>query len=192
MATCAEYVYVIIIPCYRLKLSTKENIFLDADFHCQIADIGLTQNSDAIITLSASTFLFNYAAPELFITQSENDDDILYEGQDSHKGSKTVETDIYAFGCLYYAVRFSFLDLVGLVLLSRATSLQIWFDAVPFQGKYEYQIMRLVTSGGRPDRLETPRMNSATWKVIQSCWKDDPLLRPTSEDIKTQLKALGF
>ena len=83
-------------------MSTKENILLDANFHCQIADIGLTQNSDAIITLSASAFLFNYAAPELFVTQSEGD--VVYEDHDLQKGSKTVKTDIYAFGCLYYAV----------------------------------------------------------------------------------------
>ena len=97
---------------YQLKLSTKENIFLDADFHCQIADIGLTSNTDAIITVAPSAFLFNYTAPELFFTQSESDDE-LYEGHDSQKGSKTVETDIYAFGCLYYAVRFSFLTYSG-------------------------------------------------------------------------------
>jgi len=149
-----------------------ENILLDANFHCQIADIGLTQNSDAIITLSASGFLFNYAAPELFVTQSESDsDDVPYEGHDLHKGSKTVKTDIYAYGCLYYA---------------------IWFNTVPFQGKFEYQIMRLVTSGGRPSQLESPRMDGGTWNVIQSCWKPDPSSRPTSDDIKTQLKALGF
>ena len=120
MATCAEYV---ICQLFR-DISTninKENILLDANFHCQIADIGLTQNSDAIITLSASGFLFNYAAPELFVTQSESDsDDVLYEGHDLHKGSKTVKTDIYAFGCLYYAVRFAFVFLSW--WLSGATS----------------------------------------------------------------------
>ncbi|KAF8690274.1 hypothetical protein AX14_003036 [Amanita brunnescens Koide BX004] len=142
-----------------------ENILLDANFHCQIADIGLTQNSDAIITLSASAFLFNYAAPELFVTQSEGD--VVYEDHDLQKGSKTVKTDIYAFGCLYYA---------------------IFFNTVPFQGKYEYQIMRLVTSGGRPRRLESPRMDNSTWTIIQSCWRNNPVLRPAIEDIRTQMQ----
>jgi hypothetical protein len=65
---------------------------------------------------------------------------------------------------------------------------QIFFNTVPFQGKYEYQIMRLVTSGGRPRRLESPRMDNSTWTIIQSCWRNNPVLRPAIEDIRTQMQ----
>jgi hypothetical protein len=55
------------------------------------------------VTLSATAFLFNYAAPELFVMQFEDDE--MLEEHEVRGGSKTVQTDVYAFGCLYYAVR---------------------------------------------------------------------------------------
>ncbi|KAF8351827.1 kinase-like domain-containing protein [Amanita rubescens] len=137
-----------------------ENVLLGDNLQCQLADTGLTQNSDAIVTLSASAFLFNYAAPELFVMQSEGD--VHHEDRDAQKGGKTTKTDVYAFGCLYYA---------------------IFFNTVPFQGKFEYQIMRLVTSGGRPLRLDSPKIENNIWHIMQSCWKNSPSARPTVEDL---------
>ncbi len=70
-------------------------------------------------------------------------------------------------------------------------SVQIFFNTVPFQGKFEYQIMRLVTSGGRPLRLDSPKMENNIWHIIQSCWKNSPSARPTVEEVRTRLVAHG-
>ena len=79
-------------------------MLIDTDGHCRIAaDVGLVQHSNAIVTLSATAFLFNYAAPELFVMQFEDDE--MLEELEVRGGSKTVQIDVYAFGCLYYAVR---------------------------------------------------------------------------------------
>jgi hypothetical protein len=43
--------------------------------------------------------------------------------------------------------------------------------------------MRLVTNGGRPDRLEDPKMEDETWDLVQSCWNYKPSERPTMEEI---------
>ena len=63
----------------------QENVFLDFDLHCQIADFGLAQPSkDSAV--QSDTVLLNYTAPELLSVYDK------------------CPTDVYAFGCLYYAV----------------------------------------------------------------------------------------
>lgn len=63
----------------------QENVFLDSDLHCQIADFGLAQPSEDS-TVQSDAALLNYSAPELLSVYDK------------------CPTDVYAFGCLYYAV----------------------------------------------------------------------------------------
>ncbi|KAF8351784.1 kinase-like domain-containing protein, partial [Amanita rubescens] len=142
-----------------------ENIFLDAKNNCQIvADVGLAQHSNAIVTLSAAAFFSNYAAPELFVMQFENNE--RHEDHEVPHGSKTVQTDVYSFGCLYYA---------------------IFFDTIPFVDRNKHQIMRLVTAGERPERLTSPRMGDGLWNLIHRCWSANPLDRPSMTNITNEL-----
>ncbi|KAF8331207.1 kinase-like domain-containing protein, partial [Amanita rubescens] len=129
-----------------------QNILLDPEFHCQITDFGLTRHSEATVAWTTKSFVPSFAAPELF-------------GMCGECG-KTMETDVYAFGCLYYT---------------------IFFDIVPFHGKNSLQIMWSVTSGDRPDRFQSPRMDDDTWNLIESCWKSRPSERPTMEEIMKRL-----
>ena len=55
-----------------------------------------------IVTLSGSDYQFNYAAPELFVALSEGDGP--HKDHEVQGRSKTMQADVYAFGCLYYAV----------------------------------------------------------------------------------------
>ncbi|KAF8351801.1 kinase-like domain-containing protein [Amanita rubescens] len=145
------------------------NILLDDNFHCQITDFGLTRHSEATVARSTTTHLSYFAAPELFGTCAHcgrAECAGCFVGSEQPHRSKTMKTDIYAFGCLYYA---------------------IFFDTVPFEGKTDYQITRLVTAGKRPDRLANPGMDEDTWNLIQSCWKHLPLERPTMEEIVRML-----
>ena len=84
----------------------QENILLDSEFRCQISDIGLTWHSD-IATLS----VLNFAAPELFAMCDKcyRFDCDGCSGNLEVKGRRTIQTDVYAFGCLHYAVRPSFI-----------------------------------------------------------------------------------
>jgi serine/threonine protein kinase len=80
------------------------NIFLDSEFHCQITDFGLTRHSEATTTQSTAAVAYRFAAPELFgLCLSCNQPDC--DGCGGSSGRKTMQTDVYAFGCLYYAVR---------------------------------------------------------------------------------------
>ncbi len=64
---------------------------------------------------------------------------------------------------------------------------QTFFDTVPFRGTNDFQIMRLLAKGKRPDRLESPRMADSTWDLIQRCWESIPSKRPTMEQIMEML-----
>ena len=82
------------------------NVLLDSDFHCQITDFGLSRHSEATAAWSTQTFAPNYAAPELFGMCSACDQKGCVGCLPGHRTTKTLETDVYAFGCLYYGVGF--------------------------------------------------------------------------------------
>ncbi|KAF8332137.1 kinase-like domain-containing protein [Amanita rubescens] len=148
------------------------NVLLDSRFHCQITDFGSTRHFEATVTRSTKALSLNFAAPELFglcIECGQTDCDGCYEGHEKQHSAKTMETDIYAFGCLYYA---------------------IFFDAVPFHEASSFQIMRLVMDGKRPLRLESPPMDTNTWNLVQSCWETIPSKRLKIEQIRKLLTLL--
>ena len=133
----------------------------------------------------------NFVAPELFgmcTTCGSFDCDGCQGDQNVQRRHKTMETDVYAFGCLYYAVRVDFHLICALNIDSGPV--QTFFDSTPFHDKTDHQIMRLVMQGKRPDRLESPgmvRMEDDTWDLIQRCWEPIPSNRSTIEEIATAL-----
>ena len=90
---------------------------------------------------------------------------------------KTVQIDVYAFGCVYYAVSLSAYSARLLM------TCQTFFNAAPFEGKPQYQILRAVTDRVRPERLNKPAMDNGAWQLIQRCWKHNASERPTMQDI---------
>ena len=51
----------------------------------------------------------------------------------------------------------------------------------------EFQVLRLVTCGTRPDRLITPIIDDKTWDIIQRSWLHKPSERPTMQQIVKSL-----
>ena len=87
----------------------QRNVLLDSELHCQIIDFGSARHSQATVLLSTTTFTLNFAAPELFgvcVNCGQSACSGRHGDRDVQHTSKTMETDVYAFGCLYYAVRF--------------------------------------------------------------------------------------
>ena len=82
----------------------QDNILLDANFHVQIADFGLTRHVEATVTQSGALH-YNFAAPELLGDLDELEDDDVSESEDyGQLTTRTQNSDVYAFGCLYYEV----------------------------------------------------------------------------------------
>ena len=87
-------------------------MLLDSGFHCKITDFGSTRHCEATITRSTKAIAYHYAAPELFGMCTmcyQFDCDGSHDGQDEQHRTKTMKTDVYAFGCIYYAVRYMLL-----------------------------------------------------------------------------------
>jgi serine/threonine protein kinase len=83
-------------------------VLLDSECHCQITDFGSTRHCEATVTQSTTALAYNYAAPELFgmcTTCYQSDCDETHDRHHERHKTKTMKTDVYAFGCLYYAVR---------------------------------------------------------------------------------------
>ncbi|KAF8330113.1 kinase-like domain-containing protein [Amanita rubescens] len=142
-----------------------DNILLDSDFHAQIADFGLTRHSDATATQSGALH-HNFAAPELFGNWVEGEDVSSESDDDGQSTARTQKSDVYAFGCLYY---------------------EIQFDSIPFQGMNEIQIVKHVSRGKRPPRLDEPLLSDQAWKLIKRCWAREAARRPAMEDIMEKM-----
>ena len=87
------------------------NVLLDSDLSCKITDFGSSRHFETVVSRSTRALTINFAAPELFglcIKCGEPQCNGCYEGDEKEHRGKTRETDVYAFGCLYYEVRFRF------------------------------------------------------------------------------------
>ena len=94
-----------------------------------------------------------------------------------------METDVYAFGCIYYAV-----SLLTDPSASVTRLVQIFFNAVPSAEENPYRIFNLVTSATHPPRLEDPKMQESLWQLINDCWKSRASERPTMNQIVDMIK----
>jgi hypothetical protein len=76
-------------------------------------------------------------------------------------------------------------SLVGLDAECKA--LQVQFDTIPFQGMNEIQIVKLVSRGKRPPRIDKPPLSDKAWKLIKRCWAKEAARRPAMEDIMERM-----
>lgn len=54
----------------------------------------------------------------------------------------------------------------------------------------EAQIIRSVTSGKHPPRLQEPRLGDVAWDLIECCWAMDPRNRVTMADVLNIMDAI--
>ena len=97
-----------------------------------------------------------------------------------------METDAYAFGCLYYAVSLSTDPSASVTRL-----VQIFFNSVPYAGELPFRIFELVTQGQHPPRLENPEMQESLWQLINDCWNFRASERPTMNQIVKTVKSFA-
>ena len=49
---------------------------------------------------------------------------------------------------------------------------------MPFAGKTDMQILKLISQGMRPPRCDEPPLSDYAWELIQCCWAQDASERP--------------
>ena len=54
---------------------------------------------------------------------------------------------------------------------------------IPFFGKTEMQILKLIFQGARPPRRDKPPLNDNAWELIQRCWATEASERPRMKDV---------
>ena len=109
------------------------------------------------------------------------DDDTPYS---ERLTARTQESDIYAFGSLYYEVsNMKCAERNPLVRIA-----QIHYDVIPFDGVGAVPFMRGVSRGERPPRLDYPPLSDDAWKLIHKCWAHDKRLRPGIRDVVKMMK----
>ena len=66
---------------------------------------------------------------------------------------------------------------------------QIQFGVIPFEGVHEIQIVKNVSRGKRPPRMDKPPLSDKTWNLIKRCWVKEAVRRPAMEDIIEKMMA---
>ena len=172
MAICVGYVHILsnlsLLNCSLFK----SNVLLDSEFHVQIADFGLTRPVDITAT-HGGAMSCHFAAPELFGVENDN-------AEETSLMTKTISSDVYAFGSLYYEVRYIFQFRCEMVMHSLV---QIYFNELPFKGRPPVQIAMKVVRGERPPLPHPSHWEIQPWKLIEDCWLHKKYERPSMGDI---------
>jgi len=145
------------------------NILVSISGRACLADFGISTTKDSTRTMNMSTArgagTLRWQAPELL---AANDD------SNSPTPRNTFASDVYALGMVYY---------------------EMFSGKIPFDGMEQFQAMFASMNGQRPSRprdelCSTRGLNDAIWLLIEACWAQDPLQRPTADMILERLCAL--
>ncbi|KIK61418.1 hypothetical protein GYMLUDRAFT_166629, partial [Collybiopsis luxurians FD-317 M1] len=155
------------------------NILVTDDLHCCLADFGLaltTSDSQAwsVATTGSMKGAVRWMAPELL-----NPEDITDETL------KSPSRDIFALGCTMVEVSFAALELLDTEAIFY---IQILTLQLPFRDqKTDYAVLAYVVSGKRPVRPENVWCPDAVWNIITSCWAQESVDRPNSQEVHKAL-----
>lgn len=144
-----------------------ENVLISDNGNIRLADFGLStsvEKSQSTVTTMTSIRDMNtirFAAPELL---QGNDDPTV------QPRSKTVESDVYAFGML---------------ILQAVTELPPW------SGQNILAVMQKVCQGQRPPQPKSDALvtiSHSWWDVCRNCWHTTPEGRPPMNTVLSSLK----
>ncbi|KAJ7679251.1 kinase-like domain-containing protein [Mycena polygramma] len=137
-----------------------ENIFVTPSGRACIADFGLSS-----IMTSKSSFLFGSSSKQ------SHGGTARYQAPELLRGSRNnLSSDIYAFACLAY---------------------ELLTGTAPFpELPHDIAVFTAVLGGRRPSRPESCSGSSSLdelWNLLQSCWEEEPEMRPTAADLVKRL-----
>ncbi|KAJ8085232.1 MAP kinase kinase kinase activity protein [Marasmius tenuissimus] len=148
-----------------------QNILVDEDGRCRLADFGLANAAAEISTAFSPSDpnrggTLRYMAPELLLPTTEPDEPCK-EKTDSFPGPG----DIYAYGCTVY---------------------ELVTGELPFSNLPEGAvIVQVAYFGARPSRpRDAGWCSDDVWALIEQCWHQDARARPSAQDVEASAKLL--
>jgi serine/threonine protein kinase len=143
-----------------------------------IADLGLAQKYDiAGVATVPTEGPARWKAPEL----------ITYQLRGGRVPQIPAAADIWAFGMTGLEVRSS-LTRTFWVSLTISELCQILEGKYPFYRIVdEYAVATAILNGRFPERKEYPKVSDGMWRVLEQCWIQDPIQRPSMEYLYERL-----
>jgi len=72
-------------------------------------------------------------------------------------------------------------------------AVEVFTGKVPFEGQKNEAVVLLISRGGRPEipgDAQAVGLTSEVWKLLESCWQQNPKKQPTMEEVVRRLQ--GF
>ncbi|KAF7303650.1 Protein kinase domain-containing protein [Mycena indigotica] len=143
-----------------------DNILIDDNGHVQLADFGVASYMNSTIESSTRRGTTRWMAPELLLPEP---------GQIFRR---TRESDVYAFACVCYELYhggppFSDIDASGAIVLHPVGA-----------------VLRQVSECLRPLRMPPSKFTAPIWRLITTCWHQEPKSRLKVAQIVEQLVLL--
>ena len=148
-----------ILCCVTVLIPRRQaNVIIDERGRARLTEYGLAPiNSDPRFTVEATPGAVGtcrWLAPEIITP--------------AHKSMPVMESkaaDVFAFGML---------------------AVEVFTGKIPFEGQKNEVVVLRISRGGRPEMPENAQavgLTNEMWKLLESCWNQNPKRRPAMEDV---------
>ena len=69
--------------------------------------------------------------------------------------------------------------------------MKVFTGTVPFSNKLTHEVAMAIVAGERPHRPIHPGLGDGLWTLAQTCWDQEPRLRPKASDVLRLLWVSG-
>ncbi|KAJ7030172.1 kinase-like domain-containing protein [Mycena alexandri] len=152
------------------------NILINQDGRACLSDFGLAGFIEVQTSIKTSirSGSGKWMAPELLLPE-------VY--RPNHPFQRTVESDVWAFACVVCEIWTE--GTIPFVDKSEGAIIMEWFNPATEQGTQQ------LSPYTWPQTKSGQAMPQHLWELVQSCWRRNPILRPTVQVISQEISAMA-